>query len=107
MIGRVATTADEFRGPGERAGAGTRPAGSHALANPDRAGFFRPGSLRHVPLHLTWEQKFALDIEYVDACSLRLDVTILARTVRDVLARKHVNEPGHATAREFMGTPSA
>ena len=56
---------------------------------------------------LTWQQKFALDIKYVDACSLRLDVTILARTVRDVLARKNVNEPGHATAEEFMGTPSA
>ena len=56
---------------------------------------------------LTWQQKFALDIKYVDACSLRLDVTILARTVRGVLARKNVNEPGHATAQEFMGTPSA
>ena len=56
---------------------------------------------------LTWQQKFALDIEYVDNCSWRLDVTILARTVRDVLARRNVNQPGHATAQEFMGTPSA
>jgi sugar transferase EpsL len=56
---------------------------------------------------LTWQQKFALDIKYVDACSLRLDITILARTVHHVLARKNVNEPGHATAQEFMGTPSA
>jgi sugar transferase EpsL len=56
---------------------------------------------------LTWQQKFALDITYVDTCSLRLDVTILARTVHHVLARKHVNEPGHATTQEFMGTPSA
>ncbi len=55
---------------------------------------------------LTWQQKFALDIEYVDNCSWRLDVTILARTVRDVLARRNVNQPGHATAQEFMGTPS-
>jgi len=39
MIGRVATTADEFRGPGERAGAGARPVGSHALADADRAGW--------------------------------------------------------------------
>jgi hypothetical protein len=43
----------------------------------------------------------------VDNCSWRLDVTILARTVRDVLARRNVNQPGHATAQEFMGTPSA
>jgi sugar transferase EpsL len=56
---------------------------------------------------LTWQQKFALDIEYVDNCSWRLDVTILVRTVRDVLARRNVNQPGHATAQEFMGTPSA
>ena len=56
---------------------------------------------------LTWPQRFALDIEYVDNCSWRLDVTILARTVRDVLARRNVNQPGHATAQEFMGTPSA
>jgi len=56
---------------------------------------------------LTWQQKFALDIEYVDNCSWRLDVTILARTARDVLARRNVNQPGHATAQEFMGTPSA
>ena len=56
---------------------------------------------------LTWQQKFALDIEYVNNCSWRLDVTILARTVRDVLARRNVNQPGHATAQEFMGTPSA
>ena len=56
---------------------------------------------------LTWQQKFALDIEYVDTCSLGLDLRILARTVRDVLARRNVNQPGHATAQEFMGTPSA
>jgi sugar transferase EpsL len=56
---------------------------------------------------LTWQQKFALDIKYVDNCSWRLDVTILARTARDVLARRNVNQPGHATAQEFMGTPSA
>ena len=56
---------------------------------------------------LTWHQKFALDIEYVDNCSWRLDITILARTARDVLARRNVNQPGHATAQEFMGTPSA
>lgn len=56
---------------------------------------------------LTWQQKFALDVEYVDHCSWRLDVTILARTVRDVLARRNVNQPGHATAQEFTGTPSA
>jgi lipopolysaccharide/colanic/teichoic acid biosynthesis glycosyltransferase len=53
---------------------------------------------------LAWERRFALDVEYVDTCSWRLDLKILALTVWAVLARKHISEPGHATAREFMGT---
>ena len=56
---------------------------------------------------LTWQEKFALDVEYVDNCSWRLDVAILARTAREVLSRRHVNQPGHATAQEFIGPPSA
>jgi lipopolysaccharide/colanic/teichoic acid biosynthesis glycosyltransferase/glycosyltransferase involved in cell wall biosynthesis len=55
---------------------------------------------------LTWEQKFAWDLEYVDRCSFRLDIKILALTVGQVLARRNTHEPGHATAREFMGTRS-
>lgn len=56
---------------------------------------------------LTWPEKFALDVEYVDSCSWRLDVAILALTAREVLARRNVNQQGHATAPEFMGPPSA
>jgi len=56
---------------------------------------------------LTWQEKFALDVDYVDTCSWRLDVAILALTAREVLARRNVNEQGHATAQEFMGPPSA
>jgi sugar transferase EpsL len=56
---------------------------------------------------LTWQEKFALDVEYVDNCSWRLDVAILARTAREVLTRRNVNQPGHATAEEFLGPPSA
>ena len=56
---------------------------------------------------LTWQEKFALDVEYVDSCSWRLDVAILALTAREVLARRNVNQQGHATAQEFMGPPSA
>ena len=55
---------------------------------------------------LTWQQKFALDVEYVDNCSWRLDVAILALTAREVLRRRNVNQPGHATAQEFMGPPA-
>jgi len=56
---------------------------------------------------LTWQEKFALDVEYVDSCSWRLDVAILALTAREVLARRNINQQGHATAQEFMGPPSA
>jgi sugar transferase EpsL len=52
---------------------------------------------------LTWEQKFALDVWYVDHCSLWLDLKIIALTTWNVLARKGINHPGHVTMEEFMG----
>ena len=53
---------------------------------------------------LTWEQKFAFDVDYVERCSLRLDLGILLRTFRLVVARTGVNQPGHATMEEFAGS---
>lgn len=53
---------------------------------------------------LTWEQKFALDVWYVDHHSLWLDVKILALTVWKIVQRDGINEPGQATAQEFMGS---
>jgi lipopolysaccharide/colanic/teichoic acid biosynthesis glycosyltransferase len=53
---------------------------------------------------LNWERKFELDVEYVNRCSFELDATILALTVWQVIARHGVNQPGHATAQEFIGT---
>jgi lipopolysaccharide/colanic/teichoic acid biosynthesis glycosyltransferase len=53
---------------------------------------------------LTWEEKFKLDVQYVDSCSFALDLKILATTVGRVLARRDITQPGHATAREFMGS---
>jgi len=53
---------------------------------------------------LGWEDKFALDVRYVDTCSLALDLRILAATIRNVLQRRDISEPGHATAQEFMGS---
>jgi len=55
---------------------------------------------------ITWEKKFALDVEYVDTCSLWLDLKIVALTVRRVLGRQGISQPGHATAREFLGSVS-
>ncbi|HXY94572.1 MAG TPA: sugar transferase [Acidimicrobiia bacterium] len=53
---------------------------------------------------LTWEDKFALDVWYVDHHSLRLDSTILARTVGQVLSGRGVSAPGHATTERFRGS---
>jgi len=55
---------------------------------------------------LTWEEKFALDVWYVDHYSLWLDVKILALTVWKIIKREGITEPGRATAQEFMGNHS-
>jgi sugar transferase EpsL len=54
---------------------------------------------------LTWEEKFALDIWYVDNHSLWLDVKILILTIWKTLRRDGINQPGQPTAQEFMGSP--
>jgi sugar transferase EpsL len=55
---------------------------------------------------LSWEDKFTLDVWYVDHRSVRLDLEILARTVREVLTGRGVSASGHATMEEFRGTGS-
>ena len=53
---------------------------------------------------LTWEDKFALDVWYVDHRSLGLDLWILWRTVVALMKRHGVSAAGHATMPEFLGT---
>jgi sugar transferase EpsL len=55
---------------------------------------------------LSWEDKFQLDVWYVDHWSLWLDIKILLLTLWKVVKREGINQPGHATAEEFMGNPS-
>jgi sugar transferase EpsL len=52
---------------------------------------------------LTWEDKFRLDAWYVDHWSIWLDIKILLLSVGKVLRREGINQPGQATAEEFMG----
>ena len=52
---------------------------------------------------LSWEEKFALDVWYVDNWSFWLDIRILWLTVRRVLRREGISGGGEATMREFMG----
>jgi sugar transferase EpsL len=53
---------------------------------------------------LTWEDKFRLDVWYVENWSIWLDIKILGMTVGKVLKREGISQPGHATAEEFMGS---
>jgi len=53
---------------------------------------------------LSWEDKFALDVWYVDHASMLLDIEILGRTVLKVLQREGISAEGEATAHEFMGS---
>ena len=52
---------------------------------------------------LTWEQKLALDVWYVDHWSLWLDLKIIALTVWKILKREGISQPGQATMEEFVG----
>jgi lipopolysaccharide/colanic/teichoic acid biosynthesis glycosyltransferase len=56
---------------------------------------------------LKWEEKFDLDIWYVDHASLSLDMKILCLTMLKVLRQDGIRQRGHATMPEFMGTASA
>lgn len=53
---------------------------------------------------LTWEEKFALDVWYVDHRTFCLDIRILFTTLFKVFKREAINTPGSATSPEFMGT---
>ena len=53
---------------------------------------------------LTWEEKFRLDVWYVDNRSFWLDLRILWMTLRAVLARKGITQEGHATMERFRGS---
>ncbi len=52
---------------------------------------------------ISWEDKFVLDIWYVDHRSFWLDVKILLITIKKVLMRDGVSEKGEATMSKFTG----
>jgi lipopolysaccharide/colanic/teichoic acid biosynthesis glycosyltransferase len=56
---------------------------------------------------ITWEEKFALDVWYVDNVSLELDVTILMRTIARVIRREGVHADSHVSMPRFTGTKQA
>ena len=51
----------------------------------------------------SWDARFAHDVWYVEHQSLRLDLRILFRTVRQVFTAEGIAQPGHATMPRFTG----
>jgi lipopolysaccharide/colanic/teichoic acid biosynthesis glycosyltransferase len=52
---------------------------------------------------ISWEQKFKLDVEYVEKQSFVLDLKILWLTFVNVIQRKGISADGHVTMEEFKG----
>lgn len=52
---------------------------------------------------ISWEEKFAYDVWYVDHQSFWLDLTILMLTVKKVIRPEGINQEGYATVSEFLG----
>lgn len=55
---------------------------------------------------ISWEQRFALDVWYVDHRSFWLDLQILVRTIWQIVKGEGIAAPGHATMPPFTGTAS-
>jgi len=68
----------------------------------------RPGVTGWAQVHgrnaLTWEEKFRLDVWYVDHRSFWLDLRIIARTFLRVFRRDGITAPGEATMPRFLGS---
>ncbi|MEF3191924.1 MAG: sugar transferase [Campylobacterales bacterium] len=52
---------------------------------------------------LSWEEKFRLDVEYVDKQSFLFDLKIILLTLSKVFKREGINKEGHATTEKFNG----
>lgn len=52
---------------------------------------------------ISWDEKFRLDVEYVDRISFALDCKIFWLTLFKVVQRKGINAEGHVTVEEFRG----
>jgi sugar transferase EpsL len=97
---------------GEMSLVGPRPLLTHYLDRytPDqsRRHRMRPGITGWAQVHgrnaITWDERLALDVWYVDHWSLWLDARILARTFWIVLSRRGITAPGSDSMPEFRGS---
>lgn len=54
---------------------------------------------------LSWQDKFCLDVWYVNHWSVWLDIKIILLTLLKVVRREGIDQPGYISAEEFMGNP--
>jgi lipopolysaccharide/colanic/teichoic acid biosynthesis glycosyltransferase len=52
----------------------------------------------------SWDERLALDVWYVENRSMGLDLRILLMTLRKVVAREGISQPGHVTMEKFRGS---
>ena len=68
----------------------------------------RPGISGWAQCHgrntISWAEKFKLDVWYVDHCTLWTDIKVIFITIKNVLARKDINNEKSATMYPFDGT---
>lgn len=68
----------------------------------------RPGFTGYAQVNgrnaLSWEDKFNLDVEYVNSISFLLDVKIVLKTIKVVLCREGITSDTSTTMEEFRGT---
>jgi undecaprenyl phosphate N,N'-diacetylbacillosamine 1-phosphate transferase len=69
----------------------------------------RPGLTGYAQVHgrnsISWEEKFDMDVWYVDHVSFLTDVKIILETVKTVLSREGISSDTSATMEYFTGTP--
>ena len=69
----------------------------------------RPGLTGHAQANgrnaISWEEKFRLDVEYVDHMTFWMDVKIIFQTVSKIFKREGISSESSATMEEFMGSP--
>lgn len=67
----------------------------------------RPGLTGYAQAHgrnaVTWEEKFKMDVWYVDHVSFKVDISIFFATIRSVLRHEGISGEGTETMTEFMG----
>ena len=67
----------------------------------------RPGISGWAQCHgrnsLSWNEKFALDVWYVDHCTLITDIKVIFITIKKVLVRDGISQEGNATMEPFNG----